>query len=154
MRRKDREITDTGEIESIIASSDVCRLAIANGNTPYIVTMNFGFKGGTEPCLYFHCAGEGRKIEMIRKNNHVCFEMDTDHELYEGEKGCDWGMKFRSVVGYGDVYILKDNEEKIRGLDFIMAHYSERSDFQYDKRMIEKTSVIRLDITEMTGKKR
>ncbi len=154
MRRTDREINDTGEIESIIALSDVCRLAIANDNTPYIVTMNFGFKGGTEPCLYFHSAGKGRKIEMILKNNHVCFEMDADHELYEGEIGCDWGMKFRSVVGYGDVYILKDKEEKIKGLDCIMAHYSERNDFQYDKRMIEKTTVIRLDITEMTGKKR
>jgi uncharacterized protein len=153
MRRNDREITDVGEIESVIAMADVCRLAFAQGDIPYIVTLNFGYKEGSKPCLYFHSAGEGRKIEMIRKNNHVCFEMDTDHVLYGGKKGCDWGMRFRSVVGYGDLSILTEKDEKIRGLDCIMSHYSDRNEFQYDDKMINKTIVIRLDITEMTGKK-
>jgi len=154
MRRKDREVTDIEDIESIINSSDVCRVAFADNNMPYIVTMNFGYSASPGQCLYFHSATEGKKLEMIKRNNHVCFEMDTDHKLYSGLKGCDWGMKFKSVVGYGNIYIISERDEKIRGLNSIMSHYSGKSDFDYDENMIKETLVIRLDIKEMTGKKR
>ena len=53
MRKKEREITDIAAIESIIQRADVCRIALADGNIPYIVTMNFGYSGGEEKCLYF-----------------------------------------------------------------------------------------------------
>ena len=108
MRRKDREITEPESIEKIIRKADVCRIALANGDIPYIVTLNFGYSGGTHPCLYFHCAPDGRKLDMIEKNNWVCFEMDTDHELISGEKGCDWGMKYSSVVGYGRISVIRE----------------------------------------------
>jgi len=153
MRRNDREIKENFEIEAIISRSDVCRIAFAENNTPYIVTMNFGYSGGDEPCLYFHCAPRGRKLEMMKKNSLVCFEMDTDHKLYGGEKGCDWGMNFRSIVGYGRLSIIDNNEEKIKGLDSIMAHYSDSKNFTYDTKVIERTTVLKLIITEMTGKK-
>ncbi len=71
MRKKEREVADLQEIESIINMSEVCRLAFADMNVPYIVTMNFGYSGGDKKHLYFHCATEGRKLEMIRKNNYV-----------------------------------------------------------------------------------
>jgi len=153
MRRDDREIKEAGEIEEIISRSDVCRIAFAENNTPYIVTMNFGYSGGEEPCLYFHCALQGRKLEMMRKNNLVCFEMDTDHKLYGGENGCDWGMNFSSVVGYGRLSIIDNNEEKTKGLDILMAHYSGIKNFGYDPMVFERTAVLKLLISEMTGKK-
>jgi len=154
MRRKDREITDVMEVESIISQCDVCRVAFASNNLPYIVTMNFGYIGGDHRCFYFHCAKEGRKLEMMRKNNFVCFELDTDHELYEGENGCDWGMKFSSVVGYGRICVVEERESRISGLDCIMAHYSDRKDFSYDARVLGNTTILRLDIEEMTGKRK
>lgn len=154
MRRQDRQVKGNTEIELIISRSDVCRIAFADNNIPYIVTMNFGYSGGDNPCLYFHCAKEGRKIELIGKNNFVCFEMDTDHLLYKGEKGCDWGMKYSSVVGYGKISIIHGNEEKKKGFDFIMAHYSDHSDFTYDEKIMSNTAVLRLDIEEMTCKKK
>ena len=154
MRRQDRLVKDNTDIEVIISRSDVCRIAFADRNIPYIVTMNFGYIGGDNPCLYFHCAPEGRKIEFIGKNNLVCFEMDTDHELYKGENGCDWGMKYSSVVGYGKISIIKDKEEKKRGLDSIMLHYSDRNDFTYDEKIMSVTTILRLDIEELTGKRK
>ena len=154
MRRHESAVTEIADIESIISCSDVCRIAFADNNIPYIVTMNFGYTGGENPCLYFHCAPEGRKIELIGKNNFVCFEMDTDHLLFKGDKGCDWGMKYSSVVGYGKISIVPSHEEKKRGLDSIMSHYSDRSDFTYDEKLFSHTAVLRLDIEEMTGKKK
>ena len=154
MRRKEREITDIVEIESIIYGSDACRVAFANNNTPYIVTMNYGYVGGKNPHLYFHCATEGRKLKMISNNNYVCFEMDTDHVVYKGEKGCDWGMNYSSVVGYGRIFIVDDKAEKIAGLGHIMDHYGGSGVYNYDEKVLLTTTVLRLDISEISGERK
>jgi uncharacterized protein len=73
VRRKDREITDSLQIIDILQKADVCRIAMCHNNVPYVVTMNFGLgRDGFSP-LYFHCASEGKKIDILRKNNLVCF---------------------------------------------------------------------------------
>jgi uncharacterized protein len=154
MRRKDREISDIKEIETIIAGCDVCSVALTSRNVPYLVTMNFGYVGGDAPVLYFHCAPEGRKIEMISKNNYVCFGMDTDHIMYKGEKGCDWGMNYSSVVGYGNIFIVKDEAEKISGLTHIMNQYGGSGCYSFDEKILSRTTVLRLEITEMTAKRK
>jgi hypothetical protein len=153
MRRKEREITDIAEISSIISQCDVCRIALSDNNIPYIVTMNFGFTGESGNKLYFHCAREGKKLEIIRKNSFVCFQFDTDHQLEQGENVCDFGMSYRSVVGWGNIKIIIEEEEKKRGLDNIMSHYSDRVEFTYNQAVLNRTIVLRLDISEMKGKK-
>jgi uncharacterized protein len=153
MRKKDKEITDIKQIESIIYRADVCRVAFANDNIPYIVTMNFGYTGGDRQKLFFHCANEGKKLIMIRNNNYVCFEIDTDHEVIKGEIGCDWTMKYSSVVGYGKITIVTDENEKKKGLDHIMTHYGGKGDYCYDEKVLLRTTVLKLEISEMTGKK-
>jgi uncharacterized protein len=153
MRRKERNIPEIELIEDIILKADVCRIALADKNVPYIVTMNFGYTCDPERRLYFHCAREGRKLEMIRKNSYVCFEMDIDHQLYQGSKGCDWGMKYRSVIGYGNISIISSKEDKTAGMNSIMKHYGGGKEFTFDDAVFEKTTILRLDITEMTGKK-
>ncbi len=154
MRRKDREISDRTELEKIILKSDVCRLSFADEGIPYIVTMNFGYVGGSKPHLFFHCANEGRKIDLMKKNNFVCFQMDTDHELFGGPNGCDWGMKFSSIVGYGRLSQVTDSNEKLEGLNCLMRHYTKKKSFSYDESVMMNTTVLRLDIEEMTGKRK
>jgi hypothetical protein len=154
MRRADREISTISDLEAIIEKADVCRIAIANDNFPYIVTMNFGYTPGPKPSIYFHCASEGKKLDMIARNNHVCFEMDTDHKVYSGQRGCDWGMNFSSVLGYGNIFIVKEKSEKTSGLNCIMKHYGGKGEYIYDEKVFENTTVLRLDIAEMSGKKK
>lgn len=153
MRRSDREVSVVGDVEDIINNSDVCRIALADNNIPYIVTMNFGYISSPGK-LYFHCANEGKKLEMIRKNNYVCFEMDTDHLITKGEKGCDWGMKFSSVIGFGNIFIVEDKEEKMLGLNSIMSHYGGSGPYNYNENVFNSTTVLRLEIAEMSGKKK
>ena len=86
MRKKDREIKDTKELEEILQKADVCRIAFAVDGIPYIVTMNFGYIWKDSLTLYFHCAKEGKKLELMKRNNMVCFEMDIDHETCKGGK--------------------------------------------------------------------
>jgi uncharacterized protein len=153
MRRNDREVTDILLIEEIIAKADVCRVAFAVGDDPYIVTMNFGYQGGENPRFWFHGAGRGRKIDMIRKNKYVCFELDTGHELYTGPGGCDWGMRYKSVVGFGNISIVNEIPAKIEGLGCIMKHYAGSTEFTFDESVVGRTTVLMLEITEITAKK-
>jgi len=150
MRRKDREIKSIEEIEAIIRKSLVCRLGMADENGPYIVPLSFGY---ADNCLFFHSANEGKKIDILRKNNKVCFEFDTDKDIVRGDKACDWGMKFKSVIGFGKAFIVEDVESKKAALDVIMAHYSDGS-FEYDQKKLERTVVIKVEIESMTGKKK
>jgi hypothetical protein len=153
VRKREREVTAISEIESIISRADVCRVAFADNSIPYIVTMNFGYIGGERKSIFFHCANEGKKLDMIRKNNYVCFEIDTDHEFVKGEKGCDWSMKYSSVVGYGRITIVKDEKGKKEGLNHIMMHYGGEGDYSYDEKVIVRTAILKLEISEMTGKR-
>ena len=149
MRRKEKEVLDREEIESIIRKADVCRLAFSVDNRPYIVPLNFGYKGG---CLYFHTARVGKKIDMLITNNNVCFELDIDHEVVKAENPCDWNMKYRSVIGYGRASLLDEIEEKRRALDIILEHYSGIAN-EYKEKMVDHLAIIKIQVESMTGKK-
>jgi hypothetical protein len=149
MRRSEKEIKSRPEIESVILKSDVCRIGLADGNIPYVFPVNFGYEANS---LYFHSAKEGRKLEIIRRNNNVCFEVDTDHAFVKAEKGCNWAMKYQSVIGTGKAVIIENIPEKITALKLIMAHYSDGK-YEFSERDAEKVAVIRIDIESLSGKK-
>jgi uncharacterized protein len=149
LRRKEKEITEKSEIESTIRESSVCRLGLADDGRPYIVPLCFGYRNNT---LYFHSAKEGRKIEVLKKNNQVCFEFDIDSEVKSGKMACAWGMKYRSVIGYGTATLIDDPQEKRAALDIIMAQYADGA-FEYSQKQFDQALVIKVDISKMTGKK-
>ena len=149
MRRKDKAIVQLAQIEQVLRKALVCRLGLTDGNRPYIVPLSFGFKNNT---LYFHSAPEGKKIEMLRKNSQVCFECDVDHEVVADEEACKWGMKYRSVIGFGKASIVEDIQEKKEGLNAIMEHYGGGT-YEYPEAAISNILVIKVEIESMTGKK-
>jgi uncharacterized protein len=151
MRRKDRQIENLTEVMQILQKADVCRIALSDDNVPYMVTMNFGLgKKGTS--LYFHSAFEGKKIDILKKNNLVCFQTDIDHELILHAKSCGCSMKYQSVVGMGRISFVSDTTEKIEALQAIMTHYTQKSEHIFKEELVERTLIMRLDIEEVSGK--
>ncbi len=149
MRRKEKEITDKDEIDSIIRQAQVCRLGLADAGVAYIVPLCFGYDGNQ---LYFHSAREGRKIEILKRNNQVCFEFEVDTKISPGKTVCDWGMQYRSVVGYGTASFIEIPGKKRRALDIIMAQYADGA-FEYAAEALDKILITKVDISSMTGKK-
>ena len=149
MRRKDKEINDIGTIEDIIRKAKVCRLALSENGWPYIVPLCFGYQ---DNMLFFHTGPEGKKIDMLRKNNNVCFEIDIDHELITSKEACKWSMKYQSIIGFGRAELIEDIGSKRTALDIIMQHYSD-GPFEYPAETIKKTIIIKIHIESMTGKK-
>jgi len=152
MRRKDRELSDKADLEDIIKQADVCRIAFFSEKAPYIVPLNFGYAWNETLKFYFHCASTGRKLELLKTNNVVGFEIDIKHELLTGDVACDWGMKYRSVIGNGKISELADEEDKARGLDLIMKHFGYDGSPSYSKQMLGAVKVLCLEVDEITGK--
>jgi len=113
MRRKDKEISDLSAIEAIINKATVCRLAMANGDKPYLVPMSFGYQ---DHSLYFHGALKGQKIDMLKKNPTVCFEIDVSVEAVSNDDACAWSMQFQSVIGFGKAAFVEGLEAKRQSL--------------------------------------
>jgi nitroimidazol reductase NimA-like FMN-containing flavoprotein (pyridoxamine 5'-phosphate oxidase superfamily) len=148
MRRNDKEITDTEVIDDIINRSAVCRMALSETNRPYLVPVCFGYRNRT---LYVHSAREGKKIDILRKNNNICVEFDVDHELVKTDRACAWGMKYRSVICFGTASFVDDDCQKREALDVIMAHYSSGS-FAYIDKELADMIIIKIEIESITGK--
>jgi nitroimidazol reductase NimA-like FMN-containing flavoprotein (pyridoxamine 5'-phosphate oxidase superfamily) len=149
MRKAEREIKDRGELEDVIRRAEVCRLGMVDHGEAYIVPMNFGYRDG---CMYFHCAREGRKLDMIRKNPKVCFELEADVCLVKGEKACQWSTSFESVIGWGTATIVLDEKEVREGLEVLLAHYTE-GPYDFDPGSLSLTVLIKLKVERMTGKR-
>jgi len=150
MRRMDREINEGALVEDILHRAKICRMALSINDMPYIVPRCFGYK---DKRLYFHCAHEGKKIDILKRNKRVCFEVEVDQELVASEAACTWGMKFRSVVGFGRAFFIDDAESKKLALDIIMRHYSDKR-YAYDEDVLSKTLIIEVEIDSMTGKQK
>ena len=124
MRRKDRQIINFNEIYDIIKRCDICRIALNNDGYPYILPLNFGVSVENEKIVfYFHSALEGKKLELIEKDNRAGFELDCSHDLeYFEEKGyCTYA--YESVIGRGHILMIEDEKEKFEALEILMLRF-------------------------------
>lgn len=129
----------------------VCRLAMCDEGRPYIVPLNFGYQAKR---LFFHTAVQGRKLDIIQRNESVCFEVESDNNrIIESSEACGWSMRYASVIGFGRARLIDDPAQKRAALDIIMRHYSDRS-YTYPDDVLAKTAIIRIDIEGMTGKRK
>lgn len=154
MRRLDREIKDAKELVEIISKCPVCRIAIHDHPAPYIVPLNFGYFYHEEDhqlVLYFHCAKKGKKIDLLKTNNHVGFEMDCNHKLIEGEKACQYGFTFASIIGGGEVELIDNTLEKSEALNYIMKHQS-GGIFNFTEQDLQSVDVFKVMVQWFTGK--
>lgn len=153
MRRKDREIKEIDEIIKVMEKCDVCRVALNDEGYPYILPLNFGMevKDG-RIALYFHGANEGKKYELIEKDNRVSFEMDCSHRLVSDTAKGYCTMEYESVIGRGRIEILPE-EEKYDALCILVNQYHKEG-FEFNRAAIPRTNVMKLVVESVTGKVR
>ena len=89
MTRREREITDRQEILSILDRSKITHIGLVDGDEPYVVPLNYGYTMEEDQLtLYLHGALKGRKIDVMRKNPKVFFEMNCDVVPFDGKIAC------------------------------------------------------------------
>ena len=154
MTKRERQITDPQQIRHILDTANVLHLGLCVDNEPYVVPMNYGYTmEDGNLVLYLHSAVQGKKLDMIRANPRVFFEMDCDRMPFEGDKPCQYGLGYSSVMGRGTARILEDTEEKIRAMTLLMKTQTGK-DFDFTDRLVSIVSVIRIDAAEYTAKHR
>ncbi len=149
MRKKEKEIADLEVLEAIMQRALVCHLGLCADNNPYVVPLNFAYRDGK---LFFHTGREGLKMDLLRRNSRVCFEMTTDVEVLRKEAPCKWNMKYYCVIGFGNARVVEALEAKRQALDLIMTHYG-GDPGDYPAELLEKVTIIEVIIDQLTGKK-
>jgi len=155
MRRKDREIKDRNGIEEIILLCKTCHVAMIDEGMPYVIPMNFGYRFISDDKLelFFHSAQEGRKINILKKNNCVCFEMAFEGESLFPDVPCRSGYFFASLIGFGEVTFIDDTAEKCDALSALYRHQTGR-DAVFTNEEAGTVCVFKIVSTDFTGKRK
>lgn len=154
MSRQDRLVTDKEELIEIIRRCQVIHIGMHDGEDIYVIPMNYGYTWQEgELTFYLHGALEGKKIDLLKKNGRIGFEVDCDHELVEGKLPCQFAFKFASVAGTGTAELLEDPQEKIKAMECLMRQYSDR-EFAFTERLLSIVSLIRVRVDAFTGRVR
>ena len=154
MTKRERQVTDPEQIRHILDASKVLRLGLAVNNEPYVVPLNYGYilEEG-KLVLYLHSAQRGKKLDMLRANPNVFFEMDCDLAPFDGKLPCQYGMVYSSIMGRGVAHIVEDVEEKKRAMTILMKTQTGK-DFAFVDRLVSMVAVVRVDVAEYTAKHR
>lgn len=153
MRKQERQINDTGELNEILQKGKYAVISLCRENEPYIVTLSYGYdKSGNS--LYFHTALAGLKLEFIRQNPNACATVIEDKGYIMN--AC--AHRYRSVVLYGRMEFVEAIEEKKRGMEILLNHLEENPDIVRERslkneRVYDNMLILKLSISEMTGKK-
>jgi nitroimidazol reductase NimA-like FMN-containing flavoprotein (pyridoxamine 5'-phosphate oxidase superfamily) len=145
-------ITDRQEMESLLQETLVgCLATVGPDGSPYITPLNFVYHQGK---IYFHCAFEGRKMDNIKANPRVCFEVHELIKIVQGQRACDFSTRYRSVLVSGHACSLPDGDEKMAVLTALAEKYAAGQAVEPPTpKRAKETEVIEITIEEMTGKR-
>lgn len=152
MRKSDREIRDYNEILRLLDECQTIRLALHDEPYPYVVPLSYGWEERDGKLfVYFHCAKEGKKLDLIEKNGNVCFEADC----LAGYKSTGRGVTadYRSLIAFGKAERVY-GEELVRGLELLLKHCRIEGYSARECAAMDITAVVRITVDGITGKRR
>lgn len=154
LTRRERLVTDIDKVLDILNKSKVIHLGLVDGDEPYVVPMNYGYTYENEKLtIWLHGATTGRKLDVVRKNPKVFFEMECDLIPFEGDVACKYGISYSSLMGKGIATIIEDSAEKQRALSILMKTQVDM-DFEFNEKLASVVGIIKIDVSEFTAKHR
>lgn len=152
MRRNDREIRDMSEIFDALQRCDTVRIGIQGDKYPYVVPVSFGAERENEQIvLYFHCAKQGMKVNLINHNPYVCVE--SDHFIRTEEIRNGITARYESVIGFGKCEFLSSEEEILHGLQVLISHYGYDTQPLSTCKNLENVLVGKIVLESISGKR-
>ena len=133
MRRQYSEITDISEIQRILDSVNIGRLAtIGTDGYPYITPVNFVSLNGN---IYFHCAPKGEKLDNIARDAKVCFEVDAPLAYFDigfdpKRPTCQLHQFYHCVIIRGMASVVQDDMVKTEALNALIRKHEPDTSFE------------------------
>ncbi len=152
IRRKEKAIKDKEEMIKILQEAKYVTIAMCNDKEPYLVTLNHGYDS-EKLAIYFHCAHEGKKIDILTSNNVVWGQALLDMGYVSGK--CD--HLYATTQFRGTVTFIDDIEEKRHALITMIKQLEPEPEKvikkQITKKSLKKVNIGRIDIDYLSGKK-
>ena len=152
IRRKEKEIESEDEMKNILQSTKYVTISMCKENEPYLVTLSHGYDDENH-CIYFHCAQEGKKVDILQENKTVWGQALMDHGYADGK--CD--HLYTTTQFRGEVTFVEDFDEKKHALTVMVKQLESNPPLvmeeQFKEDSIEKVNIGRIDINYMSGKR-
>ena len=108
-------VRSRGEMESILRQETLGFLGLCVGGQPYVVPLTYAYVDGK---ILFHCAKQGKKLDLIRENPRVCFTVGKQFDtVVRHPQGGQCAENHDSVICYGTARILEDEMERWEALN-------------------------------------
>ena len=133
--------------KEILEDEEAGRISMCKNGDPYVVPVCFVYFNGS---IYFHSRKTGKKVDYIKNNPKVCFQVD-EHKLSLSKDPCKSTKKYRSVIIYGKAEVLKDEKEKINILKKMIEKYDKNSTSGQIKD-VSGVEVFKIKIEDITWK--
>lgn len=149
MRRKDREIEGKEAMHILVRGEYGTLSTVGEDGYPYGLPVNYVVIGDR---IYIHCAQEGKKLSNIAYSDRVCFSVVGRAVVVPEE----FSTNYESVVVYGRAQQISGVEKGEALFGFIEKYAPNRIDEgrAYIGRMEKATTVVRIEIERVTGKRR
>jgi len=148
MRRHRQQLSQEESISIIERATSGTLALLGDDDYPYAVPISFVYHDG---CLYFHSAVEGHKIDAIRRHDKASFCV-IDQDDVHGEQ---YTTFFRSVIAFGHISIIENEDEKIAAARMLGNRYNPNHDEALKKEMekgLHRMVMLRMNIEHLTGK--
>lgn len=152
MRRADREVTDIGKIEEIIAKAKYMHLGMLDGDYPYIVPLHYGYQMDNGKLIFYaHCAKEGHKLDCLKENPNVFVQIDRGESLITADVPCAYGAAYECVMCRGKAVSIEDGTEKAQALSNLMRTQT-GEEHPVNEKMAQAVAVIKIEVESYTAK--
>ena len=147
MRRKDRALTEDAAWNIVEASDFGVLSMLTEDGAPYCVPLNFVRKGDS---LYFHCAKEGWKTDLLRCNSAVCVSFVSTAEV----DAAALTTKYASATVFGKADEVTEDQEKAELLTLIARRFTPNHKAAAEKELkyLPATALWRIKVETITGK--
>ena len=147
--RRHRQQLSREECERILGRCTSGVLALTgDGGYPYAVPLSYVYADGA---IIFHSAVEGHKVDAIRRDSRCSFCVIEQDEI----KPAEFTTYFRSVIVFGRIQILENDNEKVRALRLLGSRYSpgDEPGLQHEiDKSLDHVLLLRLDVEHLSGK--
>ncbi|MHA2141433.1 MAG: pyridoxamine 5'-phosphate oxidase family protein [Candidatus Thorarchaeota archaeon] len=152
IRRKEKAITESAEMITILKQAKYITVAMCLGDEPYLATLSHGFDEERN-CIFFHCAQEGKKMDILKNNNQVWGQALKDDGYAQGK--CD--HLYATTQFKGRVTFIDDDVEKRHALRVMIDQLEDEPDEVFAEHVTDKSvkrvGIGRIDIEAMSGKR-
>ncbi len=141
---------DKPGMEEFLRRAEVGHLATLGPKGPYLVPLHFLYRGGS---IYFHCGLAGRKLDNIKKDPRVCFQVTEMTAIVPHKRPCSYNTRYTSVLVEGTARVVTDPTEKLALLTELAAKYKKTPSLELDPQAAARTLVVEITPQCFSGKR-